>query len=521
MGFKIEYIVNDEVKTFHLQDRQEMTIGKLPNNDIQLEDSTVSRTHCKISRHRKGYRLIDLGSTNGSFVNGKPVTRKDLIEGDNITIGRSVLRYLADSENQAQTVDDDTDQKISMVLPLSEMLPIQAKDSLKKNDLQLLTALTTLGKNLLTATTVQESIERVGELIGQFVQPKRLFIFFYDEKENRLDLAYARSDSDGQDPSVAISKTIAMKAIHEKVAILSANTLDDARFDGAESIIMYGITSAISVPIWTSKSIYGLIYADTTITGKMFIEQDLEVMSTIANFTGLSIEGINNQQTLNREKKLRARLERYHSPGVVSRILEMQDKQSREFIAYKESEASILFMDIVGFTSRAEKMKPVEVGLFLNNIFTVMTDIIFQYNGTLDKYIGDAIMAIFGVPFAMEAHAEQAIMTALEMERKLAEINDGLTENERVQIRIGINSGRLIAGDFGSPKRYDYTVLGNTVNIASRLESSVAGPGEIVVSQSCYEATKRLFDFEFLGERKLQGISVPTPAYKVLKRREK
>lgn len=518
MSYKIEYVVSDEVKTFHLQGREELTIGKLPNNDIQLEDSTVSRTHCKITRHRKGYRLIDLGSTNGSFVNGKPVTRKDLEEGDNITIGRSVLRFLVDSEEQP--VSDDTDQKISMVLPLSEMLPLQAKDPLKGNDLQLLTALTTLGKNLLTATTVQESIERVGELIVQFVQPKRLFIFFYDEKEERLELAFAQSDSDSQDPSVAISKTIAMKAIHEKVAILSANTLDDARFDGAESIIMYGITSAISVPIWTPKSIYGLIYADTTISGKMFVEQDLEVMSTIANFTGLSIEGINSQLTLNREKKLRNRLERYHSPGVVSRILEMQDKQSKEFIAYKETEASILFMDIVGFTSRAEKMKPVEVGIFLNNIFTVMTDIIFQYNGTLDKYIGDAIMAIFGVPFPMDAHAEQAIMTALEMQRRLAEINEALPEKERVQIRVGINSGRLIAGDFGSPKRYDYTVLGNTVNIASRLESSVAGPGDIIVSQSCFEAAGELFDFLPLGDQTLQGISVPTPAYKVLKRRE-
>ncbi len=155
MNFKIEYVVNDEVKTFHLQEKEELSIGKLPNNDIQLEDSTVSRTHCKICRHRKGYRLIDLGSTNGSFVNGKPVTRKDLEEGDNITIGRSVLRYLADTETQA--VNDDTDQKISMVLPLSEILPLQAKDSLRRNDLQLLTALTSLGKNLLTATTVQES----------------------------------------------------------------------------------------------------------------------------------------------------------------------------------------------------------------------------------------------------------------------------------------------------------------------------------------------------------------------------
>jgi adenylate cyclase len=282
---------------------------------------------------------------------------------------------------------------------------------------------------------------------------------------------------------------------------------------------MYGIRSAISVPIWTKNSIYGLVYIDTTEFDKMFQEKDLEVLSIIANFTGLSIEGINSLNRLNQEKKIRARLERYHSPSVVSRIMESQESTTMELMTYRETEASVLFMDIVGFTPRVENMSPVEIGIFLNSFFTEMTDIIFQHNGTLDKYIGDEIMAVFGVPFGIENHAESAIITALDMMTKLKERNKQTKPKDRIKIRIGINSGKMVSGDFGSPRRLDYTVLGNTVNIASRLESSVAQPNEIIVSEDTYKSTGDLFEFEELGAKKLQGISVPVKTYKVIKKK--
>jgi adenylate cyclase len=178
-------------------------------------------------------------------------------------------------------------------------------------------------------------------------------------------------------------------------------------------------------------------------------------------------------------------------------------------------------MDIVGFTPRVENMNPVEIGVFLNNFFSEMTDIIFQHNGTLDKYIGDGIMAVFGVPFEIDNHAELSIITALDMIEKQEERNRQLAPIDQIKIRIGINTGKLVSGDFGSPKRYDYTVIGNTVNIASRLESSVAGANEIVVSEATYKLTKDLFEFEALGEKKLQGLSVPVEAYKVIKKKGK
>jgi class 3 adenylate cyclase len=160
-------------------------------------------------------------------------------------------------------------------------------------------------------------------------------------------------------------------------------------------------------------------------------------------------------------------------------------------------------------------MSPIAVGMFLNNFFSEMTEIIFRHNGTLDKFIGDAIMAVFGVPLECSDHAERAIVAALEMMEKLGELNLQTEAEKQICVRIGIHSGKLISGDFGSPKRLEFTVLGNTVNIASRLESAVAGCDEIIVSEQTQQATRERFAFDLLGEKKLAGLTKPVKVYRV------
>jgi adenylate cyclase len=512
MEYKLEYLADDEMKVFYLT-KDGVIIGKLPDNDIELKDNTVSRQHCRLQRSGKSYRLSDMNSTNGCYVNGRRIQSKVLEVGDKITVGRTILSFLAISKGESYR--DSNDQKISMMVPLDELVKAEKKPKLKSEEPNFLVSLTALGKSLIASQDIDESFHKLGDLIFQFVHPEKIFIFYYDEKQNDIHLKYTYFMQAQKDDVVNISKTIALKAIHEKVAILSSNTRNDSRFDSSNSIIMYGITSAMSIPIWTKDSIYGLIYVDTTSYTQVFGEKDLEIMSIIANFAGFSIEGINSLDKLNRERRLRSRLERYHSPAVVSRLMEFQDSNTGEVMPYRESEASVLFMDIVKFTSRAEKMTPIDVGMFLNNFFSEMTEIIFKYNGTLDKFIGDAIMAVFGIPLEFTNHAEMAIIAALEMMQKLSELNSQTEAEKQIRVRIGIHSGKLISGDFGSPKRLEYTVLGNTVNIASRLESAVAGSDEIVVSEQTCQATREQFAFELLGEKKLTGISKPVKVYRV------
>ena len=179
---------------------------------------------------------------------------------------------------------------------------------------------------------------------------------------------------------------------------------------------------------------------------------------------------------------------------------------------------SILFADISGFTTVSETKAPEEVAAYLSNFFSAAVDAIFAYGGTLDKFIGDAVMAFFGAPIPQEDHADRAVLAGLMMQKLVLEWN-----NERetaglpiVRIRVGINSGPAVVGNVGTEKRVDYTVLGSSVNIASRLESGVAKPGQLVISQNTFDRILGSFDTEPLGEFALKGLQQKMPVYQVL-----
>jgi len=510
MNYKIEYFENDQKKEVPLK-RDRYLIGKLPTNDLSILDNSISRTHCRLELAKKGYRLVDLESTNGTYVNGKQISKKKLKPGDEITIGRTLIRFLQASDDTSSIHDID-DQQISKVVPLSDRLQIEEKRELSSFQANLFDSLTLIGKKLLSSLSLQESFGKVAEALFDILKPSSLYIFSCQQGEEELVPELIRREKQPDTDQVNISRSIARKAIKERVAILSSNTLDDSRFKKAESVIIYGIKSAISVPVWTTSSIYGLIYADITDITRTFATKDLEMVSVVANFLGLSIETIHNRERLNYEKKLRNRLERYHSPNVAEQIVQMQ-KTDDDLMSHREVEASVLFLDIAGFTQRVEKIEPTRVAQFLNSFFTEMTDAIFQFDGTLDKYLGDGLMAVFGVPFEKENHAELALRAAIEMKKRVVQFNRDHKMGDRIQIRIGIHAGHLICGDFGSPQRVDYTVLGNNVNIASRLESTIAQPDQIVVSEAIYQRVADKSLFEEIGLREIAGISKPIRVY--------
>jgi len=183
----------------------------------------------------------------------------------------------------------------------------------------------------------------------------------------------------------------------------------------------------------------------------------------------------------------------------------------------RNADVSILFADISGFTTVSETKKPEEVAAFLSNFFSAAVDAIFAYGGTLDKFIGDAVMAFFGAPIAQDDHADRAIMAGLMMMERIESWNEERTREglPQVRIRIGINSGPAVVGNVGTEKRVDYTVLGSSVNIASRLESGVAKPGQLVISQNTLDRVLGSFNTESLGEFALKGLQQKMPVYAV------
>mgnify|MGYP000494617719 CR=1 FL=1 len=165
-------------------------------------------------------------------------------------------------------------------------------------------------------------------------------------------------------------------------------------------------------------------------------------------------------------------------------------------------DVTVLFADIRGFTSMSEKIEPNEVVNLLNKYFTEMIDIIFKYNGTLDKIVGDELMVVFGAPIEIENAPDLAIQTAMEMQKQLIKFNK--TSNQPIEIGIGINSGNVISGNIGSEIRSDYTVIGDNVNLAARL-CSFARARKIIISENTFNKLKNNFQLEKLAPFSVKG----------------
>ena len=289
--------------------------------------------------------------------------------------------------------------------------------------------------------------------------------------------------------------------------------MDDSRLDAAKSVFIQQIRSAMCVPLWNRDEIIGVIQLDSIRFENQFVQEDLELLKAIGSQMAMIIEQASLNEKIREESKMRNRLERFHSPQIIEMILHGGQEDLME---PKDLTATILFSDIVGFTTLSESLPPREINIVLNQYFTRMTDIIFKHDGMLDKYIGDGLMAVFGAPMEKANDAERAIRAALEMRRELTRMRKEVgASGAQLNIRIGINTGRVVAGNMGSPRRLDYTVIGDPVNLAARLESSGA-PNQILIGEETYKLVKDKFKINEVGPRKVKGKSAEIMVYEVI-----
>lgn len=206
-------------------------------------------------------------------------------------------------------------------------------------------------------------------------------------------------------------------------------------------------------------------------------------------------------------------LRRYLSPAIADAVV----TQGAELGATTRAELTIVFADIRGFTALSEQTEPEAVASSLNTFLTAMTKIVFKHGGTLDKYVGDALMVFFNDPLPQDDHAERAVRMALEMQKELDELCRSMSKAALGEITagIGISTGYVTVGNFGSPSRMEYTAIGNHVNLASRLADEAA-PGEILISERTLALLPGgLVDAQPAGERTLKGVNRPFRLYSI------
>jgi class 3 adenylate cyclase len=205
-------------------------------------------------------------------------------------------------------------------------------------------------------------------------------------------------------------------------------------------------------------------------------------------------------------------MKRYISPQIVERLI------SEDAIVgqVKRKSLTVFFSDIRGFTKIADEMEPEELLEMLNKYFSEMTEIVFKYGGTLDKFMGDGIMGFIGDPCEYSDHAQRAVKMAIEMQSKVEALNEewGSYSPSPLQIGIGVNTGYVTVGNIGSEAHTDYTAIGRNVNLAARLEQE-AKPGQILISQRTYSLVKDVIEAEKVGEIEVKGFDRPVMAYSI------
>jgi adenylate cyclase len=538
--YRLTYLDGDQQQV-HTFTSGEVVLGRSPECQVVLKDFGISRNHAKIVVGEDGVRIIDMKSKNGTQVNGVQIVEAQLKDGDKILLGKLPLTFSKSLEgkvvlDEEKPLSEEAGTIIRSVGELSKLLetsepskatptpgarPAAAPDvqEIEKSN-RILKVLTKVAETLIAVRPVEEVLQQVMDIVFDHIPADRGFLMLHEEegKDKKLVPMVVKQRNPGSADSakITISKTIADRVIKDRVSILTSDAMVDPRFSAGDSIRFQGIRSAMCAPLWNKEDVIGIIFVDSMMLTNCFMLNDLDLLTALANYAAVAVERARLNQKIVAEEKKRERLGRFLSPQVTARIIATSDSQGAALGVPEIKEVSVLFADIVGFTTMSEKMSPAAVSLLLNDYLSRMTDIIFKYEGTLDKYIGDAIMAVFGAPLDMEDHAVRAIRAGLEMQERLEEFNTERKEGPTIRIRIGINSGKAVAGEIGSVNKKEYTVLGDTVNTASRLESSVAKPGMVVIGENTFEMAKGQFECKSLGRATLKGKEKEVAVFEVL-----
>lgn len=264
----------------------------------------------------------------------------------------------------------------------------------------------------------------------------------------------------------------------------------------------------LSVPLIARGKLIGRLNLAPKLSGADYSTRDLQLVLTLTSQAALTMQNIVEERE---RKKITQLFGRYVTPQVVEEILATYEREGLH-LGGRRREVTVLFADIRGFTSMAEKMNPEEVVSLVNECLAVMTQAVFEQQGTLDKYMGDAIMAVFNAPIFQKDHSQRAVATALRIQERMGQVERA--RNFPVRCGIGINTGDVVVGNIGTEQRLEYTVMGDSVNIAARLCSSAAG-GQTLISQRTYELVKENVQVNRVFSLLIKGKEAPVLVYDI------
>jgi adenylate cyclase len=516
-------------RTVELEPRN--TLGSHPANSIQILDRLVSKDHCHIDLVEGRLMLEDMGSLKGTYVNGERVRgQRPLDTGDELMLGSTRVLIGGVEPDEAGDTDasEDSVGRVTMS-PGAVESRVRAKlasqeeqnfvaerliddVAVVRRDYEKLRVSFELTRAIAGELDVDRLLEKILESAFALIAADRGVVLLLED--GRLEPRCVRTKHGDPSEEVALSTTIINEALRDRSAVLSSDALTDRRFEGARSIIMQSIRSSMAVPLIYADETLGVLVLDSQVATNAFADKDLQLAQALANQAAVAIQNGLYARKIEQEAVTRQRFERLLSPAIAELVVRGEVEVEKGGLSRN---TSVFFSDIRGFTAMSERRSAQQIVDMLNQYFELMVEVVFKYEGTLDKFMGDEIMALFGAPVSHPDDAIRAVKVAVEQMAALGEWNQARVAagEEPVQIGIGIDSGEVVAGYLGSSRALEYTVIGDVVNKASRL-CDTAKAGEILISSSTHSAVKDEFRTERLPPVRVKNITQPLEVYRVL-----
>lgn len=429
-----------------------------------------------------------LGNVSNDSLNTYPIQLAEQVIGwviglENTSIVASLITYLANQEFEKKTLARET------------------LDRYKEINL-----LYNISGKLSTCLDFKEVAKLVIDEATRLIQADSASAMLLNKKTGKLEII------------AALGKAYAPQlTLHPGVGIAGsvfqtgrAEILNDVEFDPRFVPSANPIKSLICAPLKTQNAVMGVLNLSTE-EQINYTAQDLKLAIALASQGASAIENALLHADKLRQERIKSNLERYLSTQLVEAILEAKEDIS---LAPAKRDITLLFSDIRNFTTKCEELAPEAIVEYLNEYFTHMVDVIFSRGGTVNKFVGDMIVAMFGAPSRLVDSEKRAIETAIEMQNRIKTIPVPWIRKNFIT-GIGIGGGEVVVGNVGSPQHMDYTAIGDKVNVASRLQSMAKGE-QILISRKIYEATKNCFEFKEVGLVRLKGKKEPIEVFEVV-----
>ncbi len=356
-------------------------------------------------------------------------------------------------------------------------------------------------------------LQKILKALFKFVNADRGVILLREGTGELLPRCANRRD--GTDAPIQVSSTILNHVVKEKAAVLTHDAAMDFAASKGKSMILNRISSAIVVPLCHEDEVLGAIWLDSESLAQ-FQQKDLELINAVANQAAMFIENTLLAKKVEQEIVTRERFSRLLSPNVAEQVIsgKLEVKKGGIYV----QECTVFNSDIRGFTRMSEGAAAGFVLDLLNEYFELMVEQVFKYEGTLDKFMGDGIMAFWGAPAAHPDDPLRSVQAALDQMDVLGKFNRKRIEQGQpaLAIGMGIHTGPLVSGYVGSSKALSYTVIGDTANTSARL-CGIALAGQIIISETTHARLGNRFDCEELPAAHLKGKEKPLRIFNVKK----